>query len=387
MYAERMLWRTFVLLLIPLLGGCAELRYYTHAAGGQLEVVGARKPIDAVLADPLTPPRTRQQLQLLGDAREFAINRLDLPDSATFRDYADLGRPWVLWNVFAAAPLSLQPRKWCYPGIGCQSYRSFFDAAYANEFAQQLRDAGLDVYVAPSPAYSTRGWFADPVYAPMLRYDDTTLVGMLFHELAHERVYFASDSELNESFAMAVQYAGLQQWLAEIGKPQQFADYQREQRHDRDFALLVLDYRDRLQTLYDSDAGDSFKLAEKRRLFSSLRRDYWRLKPTWQGDADYDGWFDKPLNNARLLPIATYHGFVGAFRQLLAMHHNDWPGFYAEVERLAALPVEQRRQALQQRLADQGLHRYSGTIASSAVAAPKRAGNPSSQTLSTVSDR
>lgn len=346
--------RLLLLLLMALLfGGCAELRYYAHAASGQLDVVAASEPIDSVIVDPATPDQTRQQLQLLASAREFAISQLGLPDSETFRDYADLQRPWVLWNVFATGPLSLQPNKWCYPLIGCQSYRSFFDEGYASAMAQQLRDAGMDVHVAPSPAYSTRGWFADPVYSPMLRYDDPTLVGMLFHELAHERVYFASDSELNESFAMAVQYAGLQQWLTHIGKPQLYADYQREQQHDLEFARLVLGYRDQLQALYASDNSDTLKLAQKRRLFGQLQRDYRQLQAQWQGDTDYDSWFDKPLNNARLLPVATYHGFVGAFRQLLALHNNNWSEFFSEAERLAALPAEQRREALQQRLVAQ----------------------------------
>ncbi|MGD8999075.1 MAG: aminopeptidase [Granulosicoccaceae bacterium] len=379
--------RLLISILVLVLTGCAELGYYTHAAEGQLEVLAARDPINEVLADPKTSTQTRQQLQLLNSAREFAVKRLALPDSETFRDYADLERPWVLWNVFATPPLSLEAHRWCYPLIGCQAYRSFFNEDYAKSYAQSLHDSALDVHIEPSPAYSTRGRFADPVYAPMLRFDDVTLVGMLFHELAHERVYFQSDSELNESFAMAVQYAGLQEWLQTTGKPQLYTAYRQRQREVREFSTLVLGYRDRLQALYESDKPDHFKHAAKIRLFNRLRRDYRQLKAQGGGEATFDNWFRKPLNNARLLPVVTYHGFVDAFGELFRQQRQDWSAFFMAAERLAALPVAERRIVLQTMLADHALHKYPGTISSSATAMPKRNGKPFSQTLSTVSDR
>lgn len=338
------------LILIPILmlvlTGCAELAYYGHAAGGQLEVMGAGEPIKDVIANPTTDDKTRQQLELIQRAREFAIQELKLPDSDTFRDYADLKRPWVLWNVFATPELSLETKKWCYPFIGCYGYRAYFDEAYAKEVATELEQEGMDVYIAHTPAYSTKGWFADPVYNSMLRYDDLTLVGILFHELAHERVYIIDDSELNESFATVVQYEGVRRWLAYEKNSSAYAAYQREQQRGDEFVSMVLEHRGILQKVYASDLSKAEKRSKKKKTFSDLKKNFNTLKQSWGGYAGYDHWFEKPLNNARLAPIGTYHNAVSVFKKLLEKQQHDLEIFYVEVEKIADLSAPERKKLL-----------------------------------------
>jgi len=339
----RLLILTFFLLLLT---GCAELQYYGHAVVGQLEVVSQRRPIAEVVADPITSDKTRQQLIYIEKAHDYAIDELILPDSDSFRSYSDVGRRYVLWNVFATPTLSLTPKKWCYLFVGCLSYRSYFNHDYAKQVAVELEDKGWDVYIAPSPAYSTRGLFSDPIYSPVLRYENTTIAGILFHELAHEKVFFNNDSQANESFAMTVQFEGVRRWLAKQNKAESYDSYYLSQQRDDEFVAMLLAHRDRLEKLYTSDKPLMEKLAAKRRTFNQIKRDYEKLKISWNGYSGFDGWFNRPMNNAVLAPIGTYHGDVPAFSQLLLENNNSLVDFYQAAESLAAQDAKVRRKKL-----------------------------------------
>jgi len=338
--------RFISLLLVLLVSGCAELQYYGHAFSGQLEVISKRKPIADVIKDPDTEPKVIQKLRFVERAHDFAISDLNLPDSDSFRSYSDLERDYVLWNVFATPELSLNTKQWCYPFLGCLGYRSYFEKAYAESVAIELEQAGWDVYVAASPAYSTRGFFSDPIYNPMLRYDDLTLAGILFHELAHEKIYFKNDSELNESFAVAVQNEGMQRWLTHEKKPQYYSEYVTSQQRDKQFVRLALKYRQQLEDVYQSVQTDDEKRLQKKQILNSLREAYFVLRKEWDGYAGYDHWFDKPLNNARLAPVGTYQGHVPVFESLLKKHKGNLPAFYHHAEQISELPVKERREKL-----------------------------------------
>ena len=339
-----------LILAVLYLSGCAELAYYTHAAGGQLEVISAREPIEDVIENPATNNQTRRQLLLVQQARTFAVKELHLPDSDTFRDYADLKRPWVLWNVYATPEFSLELKQWCYPFIGCQGYRIYFDEDYAKQVAGELEQQGYETYIARSPAYSTRGWFADPVYNPMLHYDDPTLVGILFHELAHEKIYFTDDSQVNESFATIVQYEGLRRWMARRNDSPAYLEYRRDEEREERFVSMVLAFRQELESLYRQKISDEVKRQRKQALFSSLRSKYEELKSQWDGYKGYDHWFNKPLNNARLAPVATYNGYLKAFQAMLKKQDGKLPAFYIKVEELSLMPGKKRRLILEQHL-------------------------------------
>lgn len=327
------------------LGGCSSLDYYGHLARGQLQLLQAREPIAPLLADPARDPRLRQRLALALQARAFASAQLGLPDNRSYRLYADLQRPFVVWNLFATEEFSLAPRTHCFPIAGCVAYRGFYEPGRARGAAAMLGQQGLDTYIGGVEAYSTLGWFADPVLNTMLRWDDERLAAVIFHELAHQRLYLAGDTAFNESFATFVEREGLRQWRASRGLP---AADPRGLRQREQFIALVLASRGRLEALYASGGADSALRAGKAAEFERLRAEYRQLRQgQWGGVGYYDGWIDSPLNNAKLLPFGLYDQWVPAFAGLFAQAGASWPAFYRQVERLAGLSAEARGQALQ----------------------------------------
>ncbi|MBI4696517.1 MAG: aminopeptidase [Gammaproteobacteria bacterium] len=325
--------------------GCASLGYYGQAVRGQLEILSARRPIPRVLEDPGVPAETKRRLERVAAMREFARTELGLDQGGSFRTYADLHRDYVVWNVFAAPEFSLAPLESCFPVVGCLGYRGFFRREHAEAWAATLRAAGNDVYVGGVAAYSTLGWFDDPVLNTWLGYDPPRLAGIVFHELAHGLVYAADDSEFNESFATAVAQIGYARWQAAQGMQDDGAAAQLQAREDGLIALL-LGYRARFAALYASGEPPAALRAGKQRLFAALANDYAALKRGWNGDTRYDAWMSRDLNNAKLASVVAYHALVPAFRALHARCGAELPRFYARVRALAALPRETRAAAL-----------------------------------------
>ena len=328
-----------------LTAGCATLGYYGQAVRGQAEILLGRTPIERVIADPATSPALRRKLTLVRDARAFAVQGLQLPDNASYLRYTDLHRPFVVWNVFAAPALSLEPVENCFPVVGCLTYRGYFREAMARQQALELAARGNDVYVGGVAAYSTLGWFADPLLNTMTVWDDRRLVKTLFHELAHQRLYFPGDTTFNESFAMAVADLGYARWLAVQGAaPGDDA----ETRHDAALIALLIRHREALQQIYArEDLSDAEKLEKKRAQFEALAADYADLRATWHGDTSYDRWMSEDMNNAKLASIATYHELVPGFIALFDAAGQDFGAFYRRVEALRALTPPQRAAALQ----------------------------------------
>lgn len=326
-----------------LLGACATTSYYLQAAGGQLDVLRRTRPLDDARDDPTTPEALRAKLVRAAAIRDFASRELGLPDNGSYRKYADLRRPYVVWNVFATDELSIKPQEWCFPVAGCVGYRGYFAQADADAFAADLRRTGHDVYVAGIPAYSTLGWFDDPLLNTFMHYPDAELARLIFHELAHQRVYAAGDSEFNESFAMTVETAGVRRWLALNGDAAERSAFEAAQRRRDDFAGLVLKYREALGRAYESGNADGEKRKAKARLLGELQDDYRRLRDgAWNGYAGYDRWFGQSINNAVLASIGLYHQRVPAFEAMLALENQDLPRFYARAAALAKLPQADR---------------------------------------------
>jgi predicted aminopeptidase len=321
-----------LLLLSSLLSGC----YLTQAAMGQLEIVTKREPIAAVIASPTTPEPLRKRLEYVSSAREFASNALALPDNKSYRSYADLERPFVVWNVFATSEFSVEPRRWCFPIAGCVVYRGYFSEARAETYARKLRFAGEDTNVGGVAAYSTLGHFDDPVLNTMLGWNDVQLAGTLFHELAHQVVYVPVESEFNESFATVVEEAGLERWLTTRGRVQEMRTWYAQRERGEAFIGLLLVTRERLRTLYAQKLTIDAMRDRKQTEFGRLKFEYTQLKAKWNGYAGYDRWFDRALNNAHLVSAATYHGCLPKFRELLKSQEGDLPRFYANVKALAA---------------------------------------------------
>lgn len=333
------------LLLGTLLSGCASLDYYAQLGRGQLELLAARQPVAGLLSDPQADPQLQQRLALAQQARDFASAKLALPDNRSYRLYADLQRPYVVWNVFATPELSLAPLTHCFPIAGCVAYRGYYQQGRARGAAALLQAGGMDTYVAGVEAYSTLGWFDDPILSTMLRWSDERLAALIFHELAHQRLYVADDTAFNESFASFVEQEGLRQWCAARGLP---CDDARETRMRHQFSALILASRERLQALYDSNLNDARKRAGKAAEFARLRAEYRALRDgPWQGDGRFDAWMAQPLNNARLLPFGLYDQWLPAFAALFRQSGGDWQTFYQRSTDLGALPPNERERVLE----------------------------------------
>jgi predicted aminopeptidase len=329
-------------------GGCSTtLGYYWQALDGQMGLVREARPIGEVIEDPLTGEALKGKLERAREIRDFASRTLGLPDNGSYRTYADLRRRYVVWNVFATPEFSVEPREWCFLVAGCVGYRGYFGEADARAFANRLAKEGLDVYVGGVPAYSTLGWLDDPVLNTFIHYPETELARLIFHELSHQVVYAPGDSMFNESFAVTVENAGVERWVAERGTADQRAAFEAAQRRKRDFAELVAGYRERLAAAYAAGERLSERRAAKALLREEMRADYARLKQVWGGFAGYDWWFEQPLNNAQLASVAIYTQLVPGFERLLQESQGDLPAFYAKVKALAKLPEAERRARLE----------------------------------------
>jgi predicted aminopeptidase len=278
--------------------------------------------------------------------REYASRELGLPDNPSYRSYTDLGRRYVLWNIFATPELSLEPRQWCFPVAGCVNYRGYFDEGAARAEAAKLAAAGDDVYVGGVPAYSTLGYFNDPMLSTVIRYPDTEVARLIFHELAHQVAYAKDDTVFNESFAVSVEEEGVRRWLVAQNDPTLTAQFKSSQRLREGFRALVERTRNELEALYASSASVDDKRSGKAAAFSAMRASYEAMKKEWGGFAAYDGWFAQGPSNANLAAVGLYTQRVPEFHALLAADGGDLPRFYAEVKTLAHLPKDQRASAL-----------------------------------------
>ncbi|MFZ2648907.1 MAG: aminopeptidase [Burkholderiaceae bacterium] len=337
--------------------GCSALAYYAQSVNGHLDLVQRARPVPEWLADTKTSDKLKQRLALSQHIRDFAVRELGLPDNASYRRYADLQRSAALWNVVAAPELSLTLETWCFPVVGCVSYRGYFDRAAADTPAAELRARGLEVNVYAVPAYSTLGKLpfdalADPLLNTFIDYPEGELARLIFHELAHQVAYARDDTAFNESFAAAVERIGSARWFSEPQRNAARDEFQRAEERRHQFRTLTQSFRNRLNVLYESSAPDSEKRSAKAIVMTQLRADYEQLKTQrWGGYSGYDNWFAH-ANNASFGVLAAYNELVPAFERLFERQGRDFPRFYAEVQRLAALPKQERHAALSAASAD-----------------------------------
>jgi predicted aminopeptidase len=324
------------------LTGCTTITFYWQALNGQMEILNKARPIERVIQDRDTKPELKQRLTSLLAIREYASKELKLPDNKSYRSYADLRRAFVIWNVFATTEFSTELTQWCFPIAGCVNYRGYFSEARANEFAKNLPAQLSDAFVAGVPAYSTLGYFNDPILSTFIHYPEVELARLLFHELAHQVVYVQDDSMFNESFATAVEEAGIERWLESQAGRGLSAVWQTAQTRRAQFQQLVLKYQQRLKSLYGTDLSNEARRVAKQQTFRDLREEYQLLKTNWGGYAGYDRWFGQDLNNAHLASIAIYNELVPAFRKLLLREQGDFNKFYESTKRLSKQTKEAR---------------------------------------------
>ncbi len=307
------------------LAGCETIAYYAQAVSGQIDLLSRAQPVERLIADPATSAALRERLALARSIRDYAAKELALPDNESYRAYADLGRPYAVWNVVAAPEFSLEPLQSCFPVAGCVSYRGFFAQPAAERHAGRLRAGGYDVLVYGVAAYSTLGKFDDPLLSTFIGYSDAELARLVFHELAHQVAYVQNDSTFNESFAVAVEREGVRRWLAATGRGAQRTAFLEAQRRSEALSAVLEDARQRLKTLYGAPLAPEVARERKRAEMEALGR---RLK-------DFPRLAGQAPNNALLASFATYTQLVPAFEKLLAGEGGDLPRFYERVRSLA----------------------------------------------------
>ena len=330
--------------------GCSSLGYYAQSVGGHLSLIARAKPVAELTADSATPAALRERLALSQRMRDFAVRELALPDNRSYRRYADLGRNAAVWNVIAAPELSLTLETWCFPVVGCVGYRGYYDRGVADNEAAALRARGLEVSVYAVPAYSTLGkleWLGgDPLLNTFVHWPEGELARLIFHELSHQIAYAPDDTMFNESFATAVERIGGARWLAQQASETARTQYAALDSRRNDFRALSSRYRDRLDLLFKSGASEADKRAGKAALMAEMRAEYATLKAErWGGFAGYDAWFGQ-ANNASFGVLAAYNELVPQFERLYEREGRDFKRFYAEVQRLAALPKTERQATL-----------------------------------------
>ncbi|MEO6625178.1 MAG: aminopeptidase [Burkholderiaceae bacterium] len=341
------------MLMALLLGACADTRYYWQSLSGHLYMLNASRPVGDWLSDHETSAELKDRLALSRRIRSFAVTELGLPDNPSYQRYADLKRRAVVWNVVAAPEFSLALREFCFPVLGCVTYRGYFDEAQARALADTLRAQGMEVSVYGVPAYSTLGWMnwagGDPLLNTFIHYPEGELARLIFHELAHQVAYARDDTMFNESFATAVEQMGATRWLAGQATDDARTAYTAFDQRRRAFRALALETREQLQRIY-KDATTEPSVVKVRRLdkqaaLQAFRERYGVLRASWGGYAGYDQWVAN-ANNASFGAQAAYDELVPAFEALYAQHPGNWPAFYDAVKRLAGMPSAERDKIL-----------------------------------------
>ena len=343
----RFVVRTTLIIFLPvIITGCASLGYYSHVMNGHFELMSGEQPIDALISEGKISKELQKKLQQVLQIRQFAVTELGLPDNDSYKTFVKLNRQYPVWNVVAAEQFSVKPRQWCFLIVGCISYRGYFNEQDARVKANELKAEGYDVYVAGAAAYSTLGWFDDPVLSSMLYKEESHLAGIIFHELAHQQVYIDDDSAFNEAFATAVELEGVRRWLKVQGDPQAINKYRTYKTRQAGFNKLLRKTQTQLAMLYKQKYDKQTMLQKKQQIIKGMKTDYQQLKKQWQGYKGYDDWMSKEINNARLALVATYHELVPAFERILKEQDYALDNFYREVKALGEMDKDKRHELL-----------------------------------------
>ena len=338
--------RVLLLIFLPLLTGCSTISYYAQAARGQAEFICKRQPIEVVLSDSEQPETLKVRLRLVKELRKFAATELDLKPGDSYVHYVKLDRPMALWVVNAAPEFSLKLKSWWYPFVGRFEGRGFFDKHQAQHLAKELRGQGYDVVTSGAPAYSTLGWFADPVLSTFINFSDADLAELIFHELAHQRLYVPDDTAFNESFATATAQAATSKWLTARGDDGARKSYADSVRRLYRITQMLRITRDNLRTLYSNPPNEINALRRsKADIYKKFRAEL-KILQNEPGFSGVKGWLRRPMNNASLGSVAIYHRHVPAFRNLFESCKHNFPDYFIAVEQLGKLPHAERHRAL-----------------------------------------
>lgn len=339
-------YRIFIVLALLGLTACSSIDYFSHLAKGQLTLLWEREKVSVLLESQDVSDGIKSRLLLSQQLRLFAQNELALPVGNAYTAYTDLERPYVVWNVYAAPPLSFDAYTWCYPFLGCLAYRGFYDEQRAEQAAKVLTDEGYEVKVRGVQAYSTLGFFDDPLLNTFMFKNEVAFVELLIHEISHRLIYIKDDTKFNENFASAVAVLGAEQWYRKQNNKRLYMAYQKHKQRYQNVVRFLLNFKTRLAKVYDDKTKtDNEKYLLKNKLFEQLTRDYTLFKERNGVDKRYDERV-LSMNNASLSTLANYQELVPGFIALFDQQNGNWTKFYEQVERLAVLDKTVRHQTL-----------------------------------------
>ena len=357
------------------LTGCSSAGYYWQGFKGQMQILQAARPIDDWLAEDSTSAALRQRLQTAQQMRRFASRELALPDNASYTRYAQLQRPFAVWNVVAAPAYSLEMHQWCFPVTGCIAYRGYFSKSDAQAQALTLQSQGLETSIYGVPAYSTLGYLnwlgGDPLLSTFTSWQEGDFAGLLFHELAHQLLYVKNDTAFNESFATTVERMATPLWLHSHASAATQQRWQQSLQRRELWQQLTRETRQRLQQIYEQKNAEAFDAkaleAIKSKVFDEFRATYAQLRAQWIATDEplltsialreqyyrrltqTDEWVAQ-ANNASFGALAAYDDWVPAMTRWWLQLRGEgpatpetWRGFYAQMRELAALPAEERK--------------------------------------------
>lgn len=343
---SKQLYLITFMIISALLSGCSDIGYYWHSSKGHLSIMNKRVDIETLLKDPDIDPELQSRLLLVQQIRKFSIDALALPDNGSYTNYASLDRPYVLKNLFAAPEFSTRLLSWCYPIAGCASYRGYFDEGLLAEFVEELNRENSDIHIAEVPAYSTLGWFDDPVLSSFIHWPDFRLAGLIFHELTHQRLYIDDDTQFNESLASAVQQMGTELWLESEARTDEIAQYRRSIIYRQAVVSLIEQTRTELDALYKTRIAPEIIRQRKQQIFNTAIDQHRSLAASLEYKGGFTQWFGSGLNNAKLASISAYSSYVPAFVNIMSAEQGSYEAFFDTVESIGNLPREQRNACL-----------------------------------------
>ena len=303
--------------------GC-NAGYITHAAYEEVRILLRRTPIATELARPELSAATRAKLETVLAVRKFAAEQLDLNVGGAYSSVAQTDKGAIVWVVMAAPRTSLEPYTWWFPIVGDVPYRGYFSHADANAEAAQMEADGYDTYVRPAIAFSSLGFFDDPLLSNLLGLTRVELAGVIIHELFHRTYFLMSDVMFDESAATWIGNRGAVDFFSRTEGPNSPDTAAALGIYDSDmeFAAFLLQEQARLLALYSSGLPEAEILRRRAPIFASIQEDYAKLKPRLSGLERFD--LDKtPVNNAVLLNYLIYFHELDNFAKLLELNHND----------------------------------------------------------------
>ena len=320
-----------MLLPLALLPACQTIQFYGQAVSGQMEIFQKTRPSQVVAADPATPPALRKKLGQIDEIRRFASDHLELPGHQSYGRYADIGRKHVVWVLYASPEFSLEAKKWRYPAIGEMDYRGYFREDDTQAMARALRGEGFDVYVGGVDAYSTLGWFHDPVLNTFVNYPDMDLAETIFHELTHRKLFRRGDTVFNESMANVVAEEGVRRWLRHHQRTTDLKNYEQRLVRRREFYQQVDRARLRLESVYVSGRPVPVMRGKKAEILTQLRDQFRELRRRW-GGRGLESWLKADINNGHIVSLNLYYQSMPAFKRLLAECNGDLDLFFKKAK-------------------------------------------------------